>query len=407
MYEKKCPACGVLVQAGVEICPACGLEGLNRRFLSRAGYERWVQEALEPHRAALAPKVFAGEGYGLVLTPDGDLYGIGKNHSGQIEENGRDYYSYPHPMAKNVISAAAGEHYAVYVTRDGETHLRGRGELAERFPGFSGARKVSAESHCDWYWICDEAGQVFCFGDNQFSLLQEGKNTVWKTLDEVRVVIHYFTQETWGPDKYSQRWVAHRTQYKDDWVLDPICRRIEEGNAYRNALLLFGGENVYLTLKKTGEEPAVKKRSDSDYARTHIYQPEIHVTNRVIYKPVLCPDSCWPEQTRCWNGSRPVAQQDVENAPQNWKGVRKLCVSPWHGGEPLFLLEDGSIEPELGKPRLRFDSGVCDVSWCRRFLILVCKNGEIIWCEAEPMKGTALERLVEGKQKACHLSQKV
>lgn len=48
--EKKCPACGAGVPADVSTCPVCGLDGVNRRFLSKVGYEQWVKLVLEPHK---------------------------------------------------------------------------------------------------------------------------------------------------------------------------------------------------------------------------------------------------------------------------------------------------------------------------------------------------------------------
>lgn len=58
------------------------------------------------------------------LTAKGDLYGVSGNYDGQISEE--DKYTLPYLMATDVISAAAGDDYTIYVTRDGEVHSAGQ-----------------------------------------------------------------------------------------------------------------------------------------------------------------------------------------------------------------------------------------------------------------------------------------
>ena len=174
MNERKCPACGATVQENTAKCPDCGLDGLNLRFLSKAGYEKWVKEVLKPYKATLPLKVFAGRSHGLILSGTGDLYGIGWNGSGEIEENGAKEYKHPHLMAEDVISAAAGRAYSIYVTRDSKVHLRGKGTAATQFPGFDGAKAVYA-SQLDRFRIVDENDQVWSYDE-----VQSGEDHVYR-----------------------------------------------------------------------------------------------------------------------------------------------------------------------------------------------------------------------------------
>ena len=45
---KECPVCHNKISLGVDVCPICGMDELNRIFLSSAEYNEWVQEVLNP-----------------------------------------------------------------------------------------------------------------------------------------------------------------------------------------------------------------------------------------------------------------------------------------------------------------------------------------------------------------------
>ena len=64
--------------------------------------------------------MFAGENYGLILTAQGELYGLGENQYGQLGDAATECFREPVLIAREVISAAAGTCYVLYATRDGE-----------------------------------------------------------------------------------------------------------------------------------------------------------------------------------------------------------------------------------------------------------------------------------------------
>ena len=424
MKEMKCPACGAAVQAALDVCPVCGLEGLQ----IPVAYEIWKQETLEPHKKALLPRVFAGNRYGLILTHDGRLYGIGRNDSGQIDEQGDDRYSQPRLMAENVISAAAGNHYSVYVTRDGEVHLRGRGELADRFPGFSGAREVWALSEygsrvqlADAFWICSRAGAVFFFGDN-FGI-EEYREVRWKDLGERICHIHsgpFMTPYTYGYQRcYDEHDIYRKVSAMKNQILREDCRE---------ALETFGGANVEVRLTETGSEqvncePVCAPWDSSSfpqhlrYSRQELekhmggkpyylveraercrFRAEVLVNNRVLYTPVKCPGWQWMAKTNCRMGSLPVAVSGEEDSvlaiekhsgilekflqaanarlPEDWQKEDRLALNRrgW-----LWLRPDGTVEMPFGRRPGGVTEPVTDLSLSENCALLVCSSGEILW----------------------------
>lgn len=405
MSERKCPACGATVQENTAKCPDCGLEGLNLRFLSKAGYEKWVKEVLEPHRAALLPKVFAGEEHGLILTPQGKLYGIGRNVAGQIDEKGSNGYEQPYLMAVDVISAAAGSHYSAYVTRDGKVHLRGKGELAERFPGFSDAVKVYGDTK-DSFWIQTRDGKLFGFGYNQF-IPEESR--VWETLAPETCVVRY------GEYTYSEsEGPIDSGSFTEDKERDDLKGRLEGTKTYREAVNRFGGENVKLELRvsriekeKVPEEGWVERDFYGTWykwkkytsAERYTYIPEIKVFNREIDEPVLCSECKWENPSIHWKESRPALVSDCAD----WKdipGMKKVAHSSAHGW--ICLLEDGTIETEkYGKLDWQKEL-VTDIGFSGKyfygsqFVMLTSGNGDILWC-------TAFYKLLSGEMHVCRL----
>lgn len=451
MNEKRCPACGMAVQGNMDSCPGCGLTGLNRHFLSRAGYEKWVQEVLEPHVAAMTPRVFAGNRYGLILTGGGELYGIGRNDCGQIEEqmdeDGWDRYSEPRLMATNVISAAAGNHYTIYVTRDGEVHLRGRGELAERFSGFSGAKAVYALSGSgysqggfryrgkDVFWILNRAGELFAFGDSADLLEQE--ETVWQQLEEVSRTVQFgrfLEPYTYGFHVCAPE--SDMTRRKQE-----IRAELEQGEAWQKALARFGG-NVELRLTQIDAQPEAATPHCREYGTDRIingkvywidsgtvsdpgltrgkayyyfdraerirFLPEIIVSNKVLYEPVPCPRFQWMTQQKQWQGSRPEMPLSAEKQPAfRWK----KAVCNHHGW--LWLLEDGSVvqmqlerdgtlAPWDGEHPRGLTEPVTDLSMSENCAILICKNGEILWDWCSEY-GDIYQNVTRGEMSVCRL----
>lgn len=396
MSERKCPACGGLVKETWKFCPVCGEK-----------LPRIIKKKKRPEDPAC--RAFAGKTYGLILTPEGILYGIGSNSAGQIQEdNWKDWYSQPVMMAENVISAAAGKDYTIYVTRDGQVQLRGRGELVERFTGFSDAKNVFADYQANIFWIQRADGAMFAFGEN--SDLQAASEQVWKTLPEQTSNVNtgvFMTPHTYGYNQCQRECDETRQR-------ELLKCRLEESGEYREAVERFGGNNVFIRLTKVSAEdvptkpfcvlyddhrrgimrPFPESQVDqmagsysSYYGRPAYYRfdtvqrytflPEIVIRNKELYTPVPCPDSGWMADTPYRDGSLPLHQSD----PQCFEvpvptGGKKLVLS---GGTWLWLLEDGNLllRDALKVPGL--EEAVEDLAACKYFLLVLCENGDILW----------------------------
>ena len=404
MNERKCPACGVALQADTVICPACGLEGLNQLFLTKADYEKWVREVLEPHMITLAPKVFAGNGFGLILTGRGELFGIGENYSGQIDENGQHMYEQPHLMTKDVVSAAAGGRYSIYVTRDGQVHLRGRGELAERFSRICNAQAVYADPS-DSFWVGTDGDWMLGFGTNKF---QGGlEKRIWRTLDPETYVVHYGEYI-----KYESGVPVYITEVNDtSKQRGELQRRIKNSAAYRKAVHLFGGRNVELLMDdylwanvkvtKENERNVGYYGNTSDTTVYHkavqyTYFPRIEVANRELYAPVPCADCQWMNWTPHRFGSKPASVKEIEELDVPSPG-KKLV----HNGKIwMRLLQNGTVEMKICETPDCLKRFVADLGCTGDFYIFACANGDILWSNSlmDVVKGTMHScRLPEGK----------
>lgn len=389
MNMQKCPACGAAVEPMALCCPVCGLEAPVRRFVNAAAQAAWVREVLEPHKAGLV-QVFAGRDHGLILTRQGLLYGIGSNRSGQIREQGPDRFDQPQRMAEEVISAAAGGNYSIYVTRDGKVHLQGRGELADRFPGFGDAEEVYADQG-DSFWIRTREGALLGFGGNKF---QPRTHHVWKTMGPQRYLVHKGDYSWYQSGHPMEPYPRHFGQkHFEDWENSPreIELAVQQSEWYRSAVEYHGGDNVSVELGSHLSEQIPAKRAEplpgASYRYGYLYNgilkkytdakrytcfPKIVITNQVLYKPVFCTDFLWIHGTPHRRGSRPVMAP--EWARQG--SIRKLAGNDrqW-----LCLQQDGSVHTQEGQRLAWLDQRVYDLGLGNRFFILACQGGRFLW----------------------------
>lgn len=178
--NKTCPACYKELPEGTDICPFCGFDQLDRIFLDKEEYEAWVGSHLRLCRDWLRPWVCTGAKHGLILSDKDVLYGIGSNEDGQITKYrktafrafGETYYRRPRRMASNVISAAAGSSHSVYVTKDGAVHIRGPAYGSDTIKTLSGAAHVESVRLRDIFYILDQKGQWYVFGDNTDGIVE-------------------------------------------------------------------------------------------------------------------------------------------------------------------------------------------------------------------------------------------
>ncbi len=167
--EKVCPICKNVL-SDEDICSVCGWDK-DRIFLTGDEAFAWSDKESKERNEAENAEFFIGTDYKLMLCGN-KLYGIGDNSYGQINDENTDHFSSKHFISDNVISAAAGKKYSVYVTLDGEVKIVGRGVLADNFSGFSGAAKVYTEGD-DIFIILASDGKIYAFGNNTDGQIKE------------------------------------------------------------------------------------------------------------------------------------------------------------------------------------------------------------------------------------------
>ena len=122
-------------------------------------------------KGSMADQEFHGEGGTLTLSAEGILNGVGWN---LVYAYGVDYdpvaalSAPPVKIAENVVSAAAGYNYGLYVTADGTLHFIGDSGIpyAERFAFEGRIRRVFAEANRDVFLLEDEKGDIWRWGCN-------------------------------------------------------------------------------------------------------------------------------------------------------------------------------------------------------------------------------------------------
>lgn len=405
--NNKCPVCGYAAETDSDRCPVCDWESLQRYLRYKEQWQQQIRNTNSLQSSGI--RLFAGRDFGLILTPDGDLYGIGCNEEGQIGYTFSDCDK-PYLMAREVISAAAGNAYSIYVTKDGQVHLQGKGELADRFPGFSGAAEVYATSGTDekdgplfmtkdCFWIRTVTGGFFCFGDNMD--MRERSENVWKQYPEEAADIHsgiFVYPHTTGftfssPDSLHSK------------VFRALRNRIERSEDYLAALECCGGGNVQLVLNDSYSEtepckpfficdvgatkyyyPREVVEMDGsvlprntyyycDHQTRYTFRPTILVSNDVLYSPIPCPQWQWLAQTPHRTGSLPIRLPDAAKAVWNGKGTM-ACIGLeeryW-----MWLHEDGTLTLSGDKQPAIPTTQVAAMALSDSFFIAAYEDGQI------------------------------
>lgn len=370
MNTKKCPACGEVIDRSASQCPFCQLNGLDQIFLSQESYHFWIRTEVEPHIAAMPPKVYAGCHFGLILTARGDLYGIGSNQNHQISKSTADFFNEPYLIAQDVISAAASCSHTIYITRDGECHLNGF--LSARFSGFSDAKEVYGYPWYDRLWIVHQDGRLFAMGENGNEFLEKRRVILEKKLPVLK------GYEIWS--NYTVYW--HKSDY---WTTrecfsmgeDRILKTIKTSRDYKALVEQYGPGSVEIDPNPV-QNPRVDllKAICFVHQRTHLeFEPILRVVNKWV-QPVPN-EPGWIRDTRHRVGCIPFtkgADQKLAQAP----GIKKV-TGAWNGPDYLCLQADGTVQMPGGQ---LFDFAkypVADLSMGWWMVLLSCKNGDVLW----------------------------
>jgi hypothetical protein len=268
-------------------------------------------------------RVFSGLGGTLRLDDDGVLRGAGWDLSlpyGVDYDPAAALTAPPVKIAEDVISAAAGYNYGLYVTADGALHFLGSSGVpyAEHFAFDGTIREVFAEPDRDVFRLTDEAGETYIWGDNYSGLLQKlaltpravldgqtltsrrGKAVYRYTLNgeehrcrglllehapwEIRGELHRLVSESEEFRLLSEAWGERNL------LLKYIQRSVSEDRDIRSE---NWSEEEYDSLEEgpaaVPRQPGVRKLRVDSYCgkeRDVVYTIGIYTINRVMFRPI-------------------------------------------------------------------------------------------------------------------------
>ena len=377
--RRNCPACGVELTKNAEKCPICGLVGLNQVFLSRADYEKWVEEALKSHVEKLSYKVFAGHAHGLILTVWGDLYGIGDNSRRQLTDTAQQHYDQPVLIARDVISAAALNSETCYVTQDGKSHWQPAGG---EYPQFADVRAVYGDNWDPRCWMVRNTGEVLCFGENDDEVLAERRKQLALQLPEVAGVM-----DGWRPPI---RWLDNDTtsaRPEDRFLGSAEIQTLERQ---------YGPRNVVLDMNKVKPNMIM----EAFYAA--------FATGLVVYKPVIWTVNMWisisepiPFEGERWAdcphriAGRPLLKEEYRK--YEWDKLPGVTKAVAYGGgfnlPELSILEDRTVATHYGEKLEWMEQTAVDIAMSHGMILIACANGDILWCKnMEEVKSGTMNR---------------
>lgn len=389
MSKKECPACHQILFGDADTCPKCGMMNLNQIFLSKKDYEMWVDNILKPYLERMAARVFAGFSHALILNGKGELYGIGKNDCGQIDRWGPENISAPHLIAKKVKSAAAGRDYSIYVTNEGEVKMLGIGEYAEKFEEFSHAEEVFSMPDKNIFWIKDEKGKIYAFGDNDQQDVEPHTEEELYQFAESCVDIIYenhveiISMGTQGKSTFE--WMSSNGFEMEK----ELITKLMEDDSYKRFKKKYGEHNIYIKVGGKLRRQLVSGRSFYSGNRTERYfcAPKVMRKNRRVYQPVLCHYEYIKQPFYKGCGLIPLDNQWVE--PRMY--AENIKKANFRYGLWLVLLENG----ELWLYRKRYEwekeviyksrimEQVSDISLGQVVVMITKEAGEVLYGDTD------------------------
>lgn len=281
----KCPACGAGISAKeVKCCPVCGLENLNRIFLSKEERMQWVDTVLKPHIASgkwdpSRELLLWGKYHMLGLSAGGCLYGIGDNKCRQIQMDAKqESFDNPVLICKNVRAAAASPHYSVFVTYDGELRMQGdeASDIARRYqknPIKEEVRDVAANTAEDSFWAVTVSGKVYFWGRRYYNNELVNAGLLPEATDQI---IYVFPEEikyekpVYVFDHYSKHSVL--AYYTDAHIEDGKYKSECQGTPeYLSFCEEYGERNLRLEWSDSGSYKKMRVMRRNDV----IYVPEL------------------------------------------------------------------------------------------------------------------------------------
>ncbi len=287
--EIKCPACGAWISAKEsKCCPVCGLENLDRIFLSKDDREQWIETVLNPHIASgnwdsVRASLLWGKKHMLGLSSGGHLYGIGSNMSKQIKmDSEQESFDAPVLLCKNVRAAAASLHYSVFVTYDGKLQMQGyAADIAGRYQENSikeKVRDVVASTEEDSFWAITVSGKVYFWGKIYYNNELMNAGLMPKPIDvEVYVFPEEIKYENYpGEPVYAYDYYSHRSF---------LLYSTSGYTKYEKSMYEFQRSSVYLSFCEEYGEKNV--RLEWMYSSPGHKKMKVMRKNNIIFVPEL------------------------------------------------------------------------------------------------------------------------
>ena len=197
-----------------------------------------------------APEAKKSPGGTLWLSKDGVLFGAGWDLSipyGVDYDPAAALAAPPVKIAEDVISAAAGYNYGLYVTGDGALHFIGTSGIpfAERFAFDGRIAEVFAEPDRDVFRLKDEAGETYVWGDNLSGNLQKTRLTPRAVLDDQTLTSRrgkaVWRFERWGAEHRCRGLLLEHATWE---VRGELRRQASESTEYRRLSAEYGENNL-------------------------------------------------------------------------------------------------------------------------------------------------------------------
>lgn len=204
------------------------------------------------------------------------------------------------PVAENVISAAAGYNYSIYLDRKGKIYFLGNSGIPfkKRFEqGNLVFKNVYAATDNDIFGAETQNGDFYVWGDNHSELIENFKENFicnWKIVEvkNLEVFIYY-------PDSYHTSWIQHNSG-PDKMERSPTFNEFKfeikksflnysmYGNFYEGNLKI---KFVYLDTEVIKPTEFPSPQTDSYFTtkkgKIKRYRPSIYLTNKYIFEPQI------------------------------------------------------------------------------------------------------------------------
>lgn len=284
MNKSLCPACGSLINDSLNVCQCCGLKNLNRTFFIEAN--RISEESVNSESLIemLIPKIFVGKDNALFLTHDGELYGVGKNDKHQLSCSDELWLDIPVHLARNVKSATVGLNYIIWADKSGKVYLQGSGEYSDSFQCFDGIAKVLADPFENIFWLIDNHGVVYVFGNNSNGILFPlTEREVY--LGEAEFVGDF--GKNYRPYGSSRNEIYYLN--KETGTVQGVNQYFEKISEYETLLKEYGRINIELNVNVVESERKLLCTSgleEKKHNESRIYQASAIIKNLHIIRPV-------------------------------------------------------------------------------------------------------------------------